>query len=244
MKKLLGILVLGLLWCSAGLAKSYLFKDSLYTDCDILTKKDPTSFQTLTYIEEKMIMSMDRRGGVQLADHFVFKAKFKKGNDIPIRVNSEFRTKDKAEKQALKYGTIFGQLPNFLRENVFTLTIHKGNKPWGGGNRITIHTGNSGTKGKWKKCVEETMVHEAGHSLITGSSWTIAQEADNKFISPYAKEFPYREDVAETILWWIAVRCNPDQIYKSDYKKILEGIPNRLKDFDEQNYDTYPLVCK
>ena len=244
MKKLLGIVVLGLLWCSVGFTKSYLFKESLYTDCDIFTKKDLTSFQTLTYIEEKMIMSMDRRGGVQLADHFIFKAKFKKGNDIPIRVNSEFRTKDKAEKQALKYGTIFGQLPNFLRENVFTLTIHKGNKLWGGGNRITIHTGSSGTTGKWKNCVEEHMVHEAGHSLVTASSWMIAQEADNKFISPYAKEFPYREDVAETILWWIAVRCKPDRIYKSDYKKILEGIPNRLKYFDEQNYDTYPLVCK
>ena len=88
------------------------------------------------------------------------------------------------------------------------------------------------------------MVHEAGHSLVIGSSWTIAQEADNKFISPYAKEFPYREDVPETILWWVAVRCKPDRIYKSDYKKILEGIPNRLKDFDEQNYDIYPLVCK
>ena len=200
-------MVLGLLFSFNVEAASYVFKDSLYTDCDIITKKDPTSFQTLTYVEKKLIWSMDRRGGVQPNDHFIFKAKFKKGNDIPIRVNSEFRTKDKAEKQALKYGTIFGQLPNFLRENVFTLTIHKGNKLWGGGNRITIHTGSSGTTGKWKKCVEEIMIHEAGHGLSSFSSWMTAQEADNKFISPYAKEFPYREDVAETILWWIAVRC-------------------------------------
>ena len=88
------------------------------------------------------------------------------------------------------------------------------------------------------------MLHEAGHALGSFSSWTIAQEADNKFISKYAKEFPVREDVAETINWWIAVRCKPDKISKTNYKKILEAIPNRLKYLDEQNYDTYPLVCK
>tara|TARA_B100001245_G_C22539320_1_gene270559 strand:+ start:176 stop:364 length:189 start_codon:yes stop_codon:yes gene_type:complete len=47
------------------------------------------------------------------------------------------------------------------------------------------------------------------------------------------------------ITWWIAVRCKADNIlYKSRYEKVIEGIPNRLKYFDEQNYDTYPLVCK
>ena len=49
-------------------------------------------------------------------------------------MNAEFKTKDKAEKQALKYGTIVGQLPNFLRENLKTDTIHKGNEATGGGN--------------------------------------------------------------------------------------------------------------
>ena len=140
-------------------------------------------------------------------------------------------------EQALKYGTMIGQLPYFLKENIFTLTIHKGNKPWGccsnssGGNEITIHTGDSSAQGK---CGEEVMLHEAGHALGSFSSWTIAQEADNKFISKYAKEFPVREDVAETINWWIAVRCKPDKISKTNYKKILEGIPNRLKFLDEQ----------
>ncbi len=72
-----------------------------------------------------------------------------------------------------------------------------------------------------------------------------AAKADNKFITQYAKNFPNREDVADTITWWIAVRCKADNIlYKSRYEKVIEGIPNRLKYFDEQNYDTYPLVCK
>ena len=63
-------------------------------------------------------------------------------------------------------------------------------------------------------------------------------------LSKYAKQYPDREDIAETINWWIAVRCKVDRISKSNYKKIIEAIPNRLKYLDEKNYDTYPLVCK
>ena len=68
-------------------------------------------------------------------------------------------------------------------------------------------------------------------------------KTDKKYISKYAKDFPKREDVAETINWWIAVRCKSDRISKSNYKKIIEGIPNRLKYLDEQNFNTYPLKC-
>ena len=125
--------------------------------------------------------------------------------------------------------------------------IHKGKANWGGGARnIYIHTGDL-----YHKFNEETMVHEAGHAaldwnglgLVNHAEWGAMQLADKKFISEYAQQYPDQEDVAETILWWIAVRCKPDKISKKNYKKVLEAIPNRLKYFDEQNYDTYPLVC-
>ena len=145
-----------------------------------------------------------------------------------------------------------GQLPNFLRtKNLKTITIHKGNYLWSGGNNdILIHTG--GYSPDWIECEEEVIIHEGGHvsldwawgGSVKSSKWKKAAKADNKFISKYAKEVPKREDVAETINWWIAVRCKPDTISESNYKKILEAIPNRLKYLDEQNYDTYPLVCK
>ena len=249
-------MVLGLLFCNVGFAASYVFKDGLYTDCDILTKKDPTSFQKLSFLKEKKITFWDRRkqkssGWAQSNfKAFIFKAEFEKSKDVLIRVNSEFKTKDKAEKKALKYGKMVGQLPNFLKENIVTVTIHKGNKPWGGGNRdILIHTGDTGAKGK---CGEEVMLHEAGHTSLDYSNggsvekypWEKSAKADGKFISKYAKDFPKREDIAETINWWIAARCKVDRISKSNYKKIIKAIPNRLKYLDEQNYDTYPLVCK
>ena len=42
MKKLLGIVVLSLIINFNAEAASYLFKDNLYTDADIVTKEDPT----------------------------------------------------------------------------------------------------------------------------------------------------------------------------------------------------------
>ena len=63
------------------------------------------------------------------------------------------------------------------------------------------------------------------------------------FFNAAKQDFPKREDLAETINWWIAVRCKSDRISKSNYKKIIKGIPNRLKYLDEQNFNTYPLKC-
>ena len=42
----------------------------------------------------------------------------------------------------------------------------------------------------------------------------------------------------------INVRCKADKTSKVNYKKILTAIPNQLKNLDEQNHDTYPLVYK
>ena len=56
-----------------------------------------------------------------------------------------------------------GQLPNFLRTNLKTITVHKGNKVWGGGNYdILIHTGDDFPR----KCTEEVMIHEGGHASL------------------------------------------------------------------------------
>ena len=237
----------------------YLFPRALFTEGDIINEKDPTTFQNIVFVKKKTIKWWDRRGasgGYAAARQitfkaFIFKATFLKGRrDITIRVNAEFETENKAKEQAIKYAKIIGQLPNFLRtKNLKTLTIHKGNEEWGGGNNdILIYT----DMYKIGEFTEEVAIHEAAHTSldpewngsIKRSKWNKAMKADNKFVSPYAKKYPKKEDIAETINWWIAVRCKSDRISKLTYEKIILGIPNRLKYLDEQNYDTYPLVCK
>ena len=49
MKKLLGIVVLGLLLSVNSYAANYLFSNNLYTNCIILVKSDPTSFESLVF---------------------------------------------------------------------------------------------------------------------------------------------------------------------------------------------------
>ncbi len=236
----------------------YLFKKNLYHDCDIIMKKDPTTFLNLSFLGVENIKWFDARLYTENSmkyeiyfDAFIFKARFEKGKDVTIRVNSEFKTKEKAEKIAKKYAKIIGQLPSFLKvPHLLTLTIHKGSGGWGGGNSdILIHTGFSLSS----KCVEEVMIHEGAHVSIDffyalkgkkGIRWEDAANKDNIYVTPYARKNPFREDIAETINWWIAVRCKKDRISKSTYKKIVQNIPNRLEFFDNQDFDTYPLVCK
>ena len=48
------------------------------------------------------------------------------------------------------------------------------------------------------------------------------------------KKHPEDEDLAETIMAWVAVRCKADRISKSFYSKVINGIPNRLKLLDKK----------
>tara|TARA_B100000787_G_C16119393_1_gene261964 strand:- start:56 stop:853 length:798 start_codon:yes stop_codon:yes gene_type:complete len=234
----------------------YLFRDNLYTNTNIITKGDLSTFQGIEFVKKTTIRWWDRRKQTASAFDkstfkvFVFKAKFIKGNTIIIRVNAEFKTKNQAEEQAIKYAKSIGRLPNFLRtKNLKTITIHKGKARLGGGNNdLLIHINGFGENNN----LEEVLMHEAGHTTLDpqwkGSvnrrQWNEAAKSDNKFISKYARQFPKREDIAETINWWIAVRCKSDRISAHHYKQIIKSIPNRLKYLDEQKFDTYPLVCK
>ena len=150
MKKLFStILVLGLLLSGNAYANGhgFIFGNDLWTDCDLLTKNDPTTFKSIEFVKEKKIkwydQRRDRSGREKVSFKvFIFKANFEKGHKIRIQVNAEFKNKDKAEKQALKYAKMVGQLPYFLRtKNLKTITIHKGNKPWEAWkNNIIVYT--------------------------------------------------------------------------------------------------------
>ena len=63
-------------------------------------------------------------------------------------------------------------------------------------------------------------------------------------IAKYAIQ-SFREDVAETIPFWIAVRCtNRSKRLKNT---ILKSIPNRIKALDQfiinNNLSTSPMIC-
>src|SRR6185503_11727901 len=65
---------------------------------------------------------------------------------------------------------------------------------------------------------------------------------DPEFISTYARDNPTREDVAESILTWLAVRYRGSRISLSLSNTIATTIPNRLAYFDSLNLEMYPIV--
>ena len=89
------------------------------------------------------------------------------------------------------------------------------------------------------------MFHEAAHTSLDVAhantpEWREAQRADGGFISDYARDNPDREDIAESILPYFAVRFKPGRLSPGDRAKIEEAIPNRLGYFDAQRFDWSP----
>ena len=238
----------------------YIFKQgSVWIDKDIITKKDPSSFISLEFIEEKKIEWWDQRTW-KINDKkyeninqkiffnvFIFRAFFERSHDILIRVNSEFKTQKKAEKQAAIYAKIYGQMPNFLKERARSLTIHKGNFGWLGGNEdVIIYTNLS------RAHSEEAMFHELAHvsldfqfdGSVNENEWRNSILKDKYYITRYAYDYFFQEDIAETTLWWFATKCKSNTVSKKNYNKVIKHLPNRLEYLDNQDYDFYPVVCE
>jgi len=261
MKKLLGILVLGLLLSSNAYAKPP-FKNMMKGWDKMINKDDLTTFEKIEYKNVIIIKGIDERTGWKGDDQFyakfkahVFKATYKDNTPINIQVNYEIKKRKKAEDLALKLAKAFGQLPKFLRKNINTITINKGSlEPRAWDKEISIFTISI------DKTIEELLLHETAHVTIDwdkknttvglinfSSKWKSIQSADNKYISKYAKTLvgeKWRlEDVSESIMAWIYIKCKSDRISKKKYDKIIKTIPNRIKYFDQQNYDMHPVVC-
>ena len=214
------------------------FLGTVFVDGDIITPSDPSSFIKITSIPSDSRIMFDRRanngsGGWITLNPTMFYAYYLDGNAIEIQVNPEFNL-DEATAKANFYGRAIGQLPKLLRIDVKTVWIHKGNEAFGGGNdNLLIYTD---VDGYYDDVLEETLFHEACHtsldSRVYGDSWSNAQTLDNQFISNYARDYPEREDVAESCALYYAVKFRPDRLSKSVANLVREIIPNRMVVFD------------
>jgi hypothetical protein len=223
------------------------FWGTIVIDPDIITPDDPTTFVSLTYAGTGVREMHDRRFGDVILEPYLFLAEYDDGLTIEIQVNPEFGTKDNAEFYALKYAEVIGRLPTGLRIDVETSWIHKGEELFGGGdNNLLIHTDYSEIIYEEQGILEEVLIHEAAHvSLDTyhaeSAGWLEAQSKDCDFISLYAKDYPMREDLAESYLPYFALRYRPDRISEFLKRQIEHFIPNRIEYFDELSIDMYPI---
>ena len=235
---------------------NYLYKSL----SDVVNKNDLTSYKELKFIRKELLYAWDKRYGNDkyTATFFIFKTKFYDSHDIDVFVNSEFGTHEKVAELAISYSKKVGQLPFFLRKKLKYIFIHG---PWEDKSKCTCRwyaERNAGIYIHDEMVItnehEEILIHEAAHVSIDShfyeSSrfpiWINAQKLDNESISKYAKKYPNREDIAESLVAWIAVRCKQKRIHENVFKKIIETIPNRLKVLDEliDKKNIYPLICK
>ena len=224
------------------------FKGTIFIDSNIVLESDPTTYIKLEYNGIETRVMYDRRAEDWLTmDPYLFMAYYDDGLTIEIQVNPEFGNINEAKIQADKYAPIIGQLTTELRKDVKTVWIHRGLKPFGGGNNnLLIHTDWAAKHYEEQGILEETIIHEASHTSLdslhaNSPGWLKAQKSDCKFISSYAEENPIREDISESYLPYFAIRYRPERIRKSLKDSIENAIPNRIKYFDQQNFNMYPV---
>ena len=226
------------------------FAGTVYIDPDIITASDPTTFQGVTAAGRGVRTMFDRRVDAFVAiNAYLFDATFDDGLSAEIQVNPEFASSSAAMAEAEHYARIIGQLPTALRVELETVWIHKGDELLGGGNNnILIHTDHAEAS-EQNGFLEEELVHEGAHTSLDAAhadtaAWRLAQTRDGGYISTYARDFPDREDIAESFLPYLAVRYRPERISSADEQAILNAIPNRIAYFDAQSFDMYPIVAR
>ena len=152
--------------------------------------------------------------------------------------------------QVVKHATAICRLPWYVREKLDYVGLSgPGDSPFG----ATASTGKMNlnthrTKdlfsdgGYWRGTIEELLLHEGSHVCVDSLykndlGWQAAQDADNRFISTYARDNPTREDIAETLTPWMLARQYVDLLQEPissdcltpDVKTIVNAIPNRLR---------------
>jgi hypothetical protein len=219
------------------------FLGTVWIDPDVIRPTDPTTYQFLEYAGIAPRLVFDRRDNAfSTKSMHLFDAVYADNLQIEVQVNSSDFTMQTAEQYAASYADMVGRLPTSLRSDVQTMCIHGGGAlPFGGGNNsILVHVDVEPTTVPF---LEEILFHEAAHTSYdaehhAAAGWLAAQQADPAFISTYARDNPTREDVAESLLMWYALRHRSDRIDASVIGATEEAMPNRLSYFDALPFET------
>ena len=241
-----GACLLAALSASAQTAPPY--AGTIFLDPDIIVPADATVFQQAVYTGRGQRTVYDRRVNAWVSvNAYLYRISFTDGTAIEAQVNPEFGSADAGMAQAQAYGPPVGQLPAVLRRDIDALWIHMGTQPFGGGNRsLLIHTGQTALYVR-DGILEETLVHEAAHTSLdarhaASAGWLAAQRADPTFISTYARDNPTREDVAESVLPYLAVRHRADRVSQAYRETAARAMPNRMAYLDAQAFDLRPFA--
>jgi hypothetical protein len=222
---------------------------TVWITADAITPTSPSDFLGITYTGIRNRETYDRRVNNWIReDSRVFTASYKCGRaTIDVVVNPEF-TQAEALEEASRAARVVGQLPIGLRTNVDELWIHDGWELAGGGNNsILVYSDYFNTE---LASIEEVFVHEAAHTsldynfdgAVDQAAWAAAVASDGRFISDYARDYPDREDIAESYGAFLIWAMNRDYgLFSESAAGIEARIPARLAYFKSLGPDYGPL---
>lgn len=223
------------------------FGGTVFLTPDLITPADPTAFTGAASAGRGSRRMFDRRVDNWITvDAYLVRLSFADGPAVEVQVNPEVGSAGAALALAQRFGPAIGQLPRALRADVETVWIHEGTFPFGGGNdNLLIHVGQADDYDA-TGVLEEVLVHEAAHTSLDAAHagaayWTEAQGADRCFVSTYARDFPTREDVAESLVPYLALRHRPEALTPEQRAAIAASMPNRMVYFDWLDLDLSPF---
>lgn len=200
----------------------------------VFSMDDPTSFVRLVREPNAVRLVYDRRVGWVEQRSFVFVAYFNDIEPIEMIVNLEFDNWGLAYNIAADYASLFGRLPTGLKTGVETFWIHQGMGQFGGYHRtLLIHIEYADRFINPRGNLIDVIAHETAHAVldwtydgkIDKDAWLEAAEKDGTYISQYAKSYPEREDIAETIVAYMLVRFYPERTEPaviSSFERLLK----------------------
>ena len=218
------------------------FEGTAFISSRLIDSSDPSSLMNVTDSGRAMREFWDRRAERWVTiEVYLFDVRYGWGA-VEFQVNPEFGSVDAARAEVDTYAPALGRLPAFLMTNAREVEISALDAPFQGNEAglFHIYTGD-GDELIRNGFLEEVLFHEAGHASLdrhhrNSAGWREAQNTDGVFISEYARDNPDREDVAESILPYFAVRSRPERLTDADRSAILAAIPNRLEYFDRQGF--------
>ena len=228
------------------------FQGTVWISPNILGPSDRTSLGSVTYAGRGLREVYDRRPDMWITvNAYLFDVHLAAGV-VEFQVNPEFGSSEAARAEVETFAPALGRLPAVFLSQLREVEINAGQGLFGGNSyngSILIHTDDEATRYAVREgFLEEVFLHEGSHvsldpAHLNSAGWRAAQERDGAFISDYARDYPDREDVAESALPYFAVRYRPGRLTAAERFAIATTIPSRLAYFDEQRLDMSPYTA-
>ncbi len=210
------------------------YSGTVFLDADIITPDDPTSFIDL---------EINAESAEEESYHYT--AIFSDTANVEL-LTYGFSDEPSAREVALKVAKAVGSIPASMKPGLKQINIHFGDGRANANASLGLINLQS-LSSSFINYLEELLAHEAAHISLdnryrASSDWQYAQTIDPTFISNYAQSRSGTEDIAESVVPYLAYRYRPQRISKADYASILKAMPARIAFFDRELGNLAPFT--